>query len=98
VITAGDLTRVYLRGYVDETDLGRVKVGQRVRVTTDTFPNRPYEGKIVFISSQAEFTPKNVQTQKERIKLVYRLKVDLPNPRLELKPGMPADAEILVGL
>ena len=97
VVTAGDLTRVYLRGYVDETDLGRVKVGQRVRVTTDTFPNRPYEGKIVFISSQAEFTPKNVQTQKERIKLVYRLKVDLPNPRLELKPGMPADAEILVG-
>jgi len=97
VVTTGDLTRVYLRGYVDETDLGRVKVGQRVRVTTDTFPNRPYEGKIVFISSQAEFTPKNVQTQKERIKLVYRLKVDLPNPRLELKPGMPADAEILVG-
>jgi HlyD family secretion protein len=96
VITAGDLNRVYLRGYINETDLGRVKVGQKVRITTDTFPGKSYEGQISFIAPQAEFTPKNVQTQKERVKLVYRIKVDIPNPRMELKPGMPADAEILI--
>ena len=96
VITMGDLSRLYLRAYIHETDLGRVKVGQKVRVTTDTFPNKAYEGKITFIASQAEFTPKNVQTQKERVKLVYRIKVDLPNPNMELKPGMPADGEILL--
>jgi HlyD family secretion protein len=96
VITVGDLSRVYLRAYIDETDLGRVKLGQKVRVTTDTFPGKTYEGDITFIASQAEFTPKNVQTQKERVKLVYRIKVDIPNPNRELKPGMPADGEILL--
>jgi HlyD family secretion protein len=96
VITAGDLNRVYLRGYINETDLGRVKVGHKVRITADTFPGKSYEGQISFIAPQAEFTPKNVQTQKERVKLVYRIKVDIPNPRMELKPGMPADAEILI--
>jgi HlyD family secretion protein len=96
VLTLGDLTHLYLRAYINETDLGRVKLGQRVRVTTDTFPNKGYEGTITFIASQAEFTPKNVQTQKERVKLVYRIKVDIPNPNMELKPGMPADGEILI--
>jgi HlyD family secretion protein len=96
VITLADLKNVYLRGYINETDLGRVKVGQRVRVTTDTWPDKVYEGHISFIGSEAEFTPKNVQTQEERVKLVYRIKVDIPNPDLELKPGMPADADILM--
>ena len=96
VITVGDLSRVYLRAYINETDLGRVKLGQKVRVLTDTFPGKAYEGKITFIASQAEFTPKNVQTEKERVKLVYRIKVDIPNPQLELKPGMPADGEIVL--
>ncbi|MBI5603730.1 MAG: efflux RND transporter periplasmic adaptor subunit [Deltaproteobacteria bacterium] len=96
VVTAGDLIRVYLRAYINETDLGRVKLGQKVRLFTDTFPGKAYEGKITFIASQAEFTPKNVQTQKERVKLVYRIKVDIPNPNLELKPGMPADGEIIL--
>ena len=81
---------------MDETDLGRVKLGQKVRIRTDTFPNKAYEGKISFISSEAEFTPKQVQTQKERVKLVYRIKVDVDNPKGELKPGMPADGEILL--
>ncbi len=96
VVTAGDLENVWLRAYINETDLARVKVGQRVRVTTDTFPEKIYEGHVSFISSQAEFTPKTVQTEKERVKLVYRVKVDIANPNMELKPGMPADAEILV--
>ncbi|MCI0453769.1 MAG: efflux RND transporter periplasmic adaptor subunit [Candidatus Dadabacteria bacterium] len=97
IITIGDLENVWLRAYINETDLGRVKVGQRVCVTTDTYPGKVYEGRISFIASEAEFTPKNVQTEKERVKLVYRVKVEIPNPNMELKPGMPADADILVG-
>lgn len=94
IVTIGDLERVWLRGYIDETDLGRVKLGQSVAVTTDTYPDKTYEGVLSFMSSEAEFTPKNVQTDKERVKLVYRVKIDIPNPDFELKPGMPADAEI----
>ena len=85
-----------MRAYINETDLGRVKVGQKVKVTTDTFPGKSYEGHISFLAPQAEFTPKNIQTQKERVKLVYRIKVEIPNPQMELKPGMPADGEILL--
>lgn len=94
VVTVGDLHHVWLRGYVDETDLGRIKVGQAVRVTADTHPDKVYQGRVTFIASEAEFTPRSVQTTKERVKLVYRIKVDIPNPDLELKPGMPADGEI----
>ena len=94
VITVGDLNNPWLRAYIPETELGRVKVGQKARVTTDTWPGKTYEGRISFISPEAEFTPKNVQTEKERVKLVYRIKIVIPNPAMELKPGMPADAEI----
>jgi HlyD family secretion protein len=97
VVTVGDLGNVWLRAYVSETDLGRVKIGQKVQVKTDTYPGKLYDGRVSFIASEAEFTPKNVQTEKERVKLVYRVKIDLKNPHLELKPGMPAEAEILVG-
>jgi HlyD family secretion protein len=97
VITLGDIKNVWLRAYINQTDLGRVKHGQLVHVTTDTYPEKIYKGHISFISSEAEFTPKNVQTQKERVKLVYRVKIDIPNPDMELKPGMPADAEIILG-
>jgi HlyD family secretion protein len=96
IVTVGDLESPWLRAYINETDLGRVKVGQQVRVTTDTYPGKIYEGRISFIASEAEFTPKNVQTEKERVKLVYRIKVEIPNPNMELKPGMPADADILL--
>jgi HlyD family secretion protein len=96
VITVGAMATPWLRAYIPETELGRVKVGQKVRVTTDTWPGKSYDGIVSFISSEAEFTPKNVQTEKERIKLVYRIKVTIPNPAMELKPGMPADGKILV--
>jgi membrane fusion protein YbhG len=96
IVTVGDLESPWLRAYINETDLGRVKVGQQVRVTTDTYPGKIYEGRISFIASEAEFTPKNVQTERERVKLVYRIKVEIPNPNMELKPGMPADADILL--
>ena len=97
VVTVGDLVNVWLRAYIPETELGRVKVGQKARVTTDTYPGKVYEGRIAFIAQEAEFTPKNVQTEKERVKLVYRIKIDITNPAMELKPGMPADAVIETG-
>lgn len=96
VVTIGNLEQVWLRAYINETDLGRVQVGQRVRVTADTYPGKVHPGQLSFIASQAEFTPKNVQTAQERVKLVYRIKVEISNPNMELKPGMPADAEILL--
>jgi HlyD family secretion protein len=96
ILTVGDIDHPWLRGYVNETDLGRVKVGSKARVTTDSYPGKVYNGRITFISSEAEFTPKQIQTQQERVKLVYRVKIELENPHRELKSNMPADAEILL--
>jgi HlyD family secretion protein len=94
VITVADIAHVWVRAYVNDTDLGRIRLGQKLAVRTDTFPGKTYEGTIGFIASEAEFTPKTVQTTKERVKLVFRIKIDLANPNDELKPGMPADATI----
>ncbi|MBN2577619.1 MAG: efflux RND transporter periplasmic adaptor subunit [Pirellulales bacterium] len=97
VVTVGDLENVWLRAYIRETDLGRVKVGQKAMVTVDSFPGRVFPGRVAFIAQEAEFTPKNVQTEKERVKLVYRIKIDINNKDMDLKPGMPADAVIETG-
>jgi len=94
VLTIADLDHVWLRAYVNETDLGRVRWEQDATIRTDTFPDKSYQGRISFISDKAEFTPKSVQTFKERVMLVYRIKIDVENPNHELKPGMPADASI----
>jgi HlyD family secretion protein len=96
IVTLADLDHLWVRVYVPETDLGKVHWGQVVDVRTDTYPTRIYPGRISFISSEAEFTPKSVQTEKERVTLVYRVKVDVENPNRELKPGMPADVGIKV--
>jgi HlyD family secretion protein len=94
VATLADLDHIWLRAYIAETDLGSIHWGQEATVTTDTYPGKLYHGHISFISSNAEFTPKSVQTYKERVTLVYRIKIDIDNPNHELKPGMPADAHI----
>ena len=94
VVTLADLDHIWLRAYIAETDLGRITWGQEANVTTDTFPEKQYHGRISFISSTAEFTPKSVQTTKERVTLVYRIKIDINNSNHELKPGMPADAHL----
>jgi HlyD family secretion protein len=96
VVTVGDIDHPWLRGYVNETDLGKVRIGSKANVTTDSYPGRVYQGRVTFISSEAEFTPKQIQTQQERVKLVYRIKIQLDNPRHELKSNMPADAEIVL--
>lgn len=92
VITVSDLSRVDLKIFVDETEIGKVKPGQQVDVKIDTFPGKIYAGAVSFISPEGEFTPKIIQTKKERVKLVYLVKVSIENPNLELKAGMPADA------
>ncbi|ABD68609.1 secretion protein HlyD [Rhodoferax ferrireducens T118] len=94
VLTLADLDHVWLRAYLNESDLGRVRMGQEVSVSNDSDPNRRYQGRISFISEKAEFTPKSVETHAERVNLVYRIKIDIANPEHELVPGMPADARI----
>ncbi len=96
VVTVGDIDHPWVRGYVDESDLGKVRLGARARVTTDSYPGKVYDGRVTFISSEAEFTPKQIQTQQERVKLVYRIKIEVANPKHELKSNMPADAEIVL--
>jgi HlyD family secretion protein len=95
VVTVGNLNDMWLRAYVEGPELGIVKLNQQAQVTTDTYPGRVYLGHVSFIAAEAEFTPKNVQTEKERTKLVYRIKIQIDNPNQELKRGMPADAVIL---
>ena len=97
VVTIAELGQVWLKAYIAETDLGRIKLGQKVAITTDTYPKKIYNGSIGFIASEAEFTPKNIQTAEERVKLVYRVKIVVDNAERELKPGMPADAIITLG-
>ncbi|MGA2049357.1 MAG: efflux RND transporter periplasmic adaptor subunit [Terracidiphilus sp.] len=94
VVTIADLDHIWLRAYIAETDLGRIHWGQDATITTDTYPEKQYHGRISFIASDAEFTPKSVQTYQERVTLVYRIKIDIDNPNHELKPGMPADAHL----
>lgn len=96
VVTVGDIEHPWVRAYLSERDLGRVKLGMAATVHTDSFPDKTYSGKVTFISSDAEFTPKQIQTEEERTKLVYRIKVEVPNPQRELKSNMPADVEIRV--
>ncbi len=80
--------------YIPETELGKVKQGSKADITVDSFPDKSFKGEVIFISPEAEFTPKNIQTKDERTKLVFAVKIRLNNPKLELKSGMPADAVI----
>ncbi len=96
VFTLGDLGNPWIKVYVKEDKLGLVKLGQKAEVGVDSYPGKKYEGIVTYISSEAEFTPKNVQTQEERVKLVFGIKVSVKNINDELKPGMPADVRILL--
>lgn len=94
VFTIGDLENPWVKVYVKEDRLGQVKLGQKANIKVDSFKDKTYEGTITFISSEAEFTPKNVQTEEERVKLVFGVKIKVKNENGELKPGMPADVKI----
>lgn len=95
LLTLGDLFHPWVKIYIKETDLGKVKLGQKAQVKIDTYPDKVFEGKVTYISSEAEFTPKNIQTKEERVKLVFGIKVSLDNPLQILKPGMPADVILI---
>ena len=92
VMSMADLKNVQLKIFVKETDIAKVKQGQSAQVKVDSQPGRVYEGLVSYISQTAEFTPKIIQTKEERVKYVYLVKIDIPNPDMSLKPGLPADA------
>ena len=92
LITLADLDPVDLTVFVPEPDMGRVFVGQPVRVTVDAFPGQPFDGRVVYVAHEAEFTPKNIQTGEERASTVFAVKIEIPNAEHVLRPGMPADA------
>jgi HlyD family secretion protein len=92
-----DLSQTYVKAYVPEKYIGKVKIGGKVEVLCDSFPDKVFRGKVDFISDQAEFAPKNIQTKEERLKLVFMIKSYLENAEMELKPGMPVDVKISVG-
>jgi HlyD family secretion protein len=96
VVTVADIQNVWLRAYVDERDIGKktIALDSQAEITTDAYPGKVYKGRVGFISSEQEFTPKTVQTDRERVKFVYRVKIYVDNPNRELKPGMPADAKL----
>lgn len=94
VVTLIDPADMWLVIYVPEPAIGYVKIGQEALVTVDSFPGKTFKGRVSEIASQAEFTPKNVQTKEERVDLVFRVKISLPNEDGVLKPGMPADAVV----
>jgi multidrug resistance efflux pump len=94
LLTIANLDEVDLTIYIPEDELNRVYLGQEVGVQVDSFPGQVFTGSVSYISQQAEFTPKNVQTEKERVNMVFAVRVRLPNPEHLLKPGMPADALI----
>jgi HlyD family secretion protein len=95
VLTLMDPQDRWVRIYIREDRIGAVRLGQRAAISTDTYPGRHYQGVVAFIASEAEFTPRNVQTPEERVKLVYAVKVRITgDPGQELKPGMPADVQL----
>ena len=97
IATVIDLTHVWVMTYVSEKNLGKVKLGRQGKVMVDSFPHKEFIGTVTYISPEAEFTPKNIQTKEERVKLVFGVKIEVDNPDQELKPGMPADAVIETG-
>ena len=96
VLTLGDMDNIYFQGYIPESDLAKVKFGMQAYVTTDAYPGKKYPAWVSFINAKAEFTPKTVETYKERVTLVYRCKIRAQNLNYDLKPGMPAEAVILL--
>jgi multidrug resistance efflux pump len=95
ILTLLDPRDLWVRAYVPETDVGRLRVGQPAAITIDAFPDRTFPGTVSEIASEAEFTPKNVQTRQERVNLVFRIKVAVRDGDGVIKPGMPADVDLL---
>jgi HlyD family secretion protein len=98
VLTLVNLADRWVRIYVREDEVGSLQIGQAARITADTYPDRVYQGRVTFIADEAEFTPRNVQTTAERVKLVYRVKIQITgDPSYDLKPGIAADVQLDTG-
>ncbi len=95
IVRVADLSTVWIMIYVSETELGRVRVDGQAEIRVDSFPGRAFSGKVTYVSPQEEFTPKNIQTKDERVRMVFGVKVEAENPDESLKPGMPADVVLL---
>ena len=95
VFSLAETSRPWIRAYINETDLSRVRIGQEAEVRVDGLPDKVFKGRLSFISPKAEFTPKTVETQALRVDLVYRVRVEVDNPEGILKIGMPADVKLL---
>lgn len=93
IVTVGDLDNCYVRVYVPSEDLARIQVGQAVNVYVDAYPGRAIAGTIQEISQQAEYTPRQSITARERANLVFAVKVAVQNQERIVKPGMPADVD-----
>jgi len=91
----GDLQTATLKVFVPEQDVGKITLGQSARVFVDAYPAQIFDGKVTWIASESEFTPRNIQTRDERAQLVFAVKITIPNKSQKLLPGMPADAEIV---
>lgn len=95
VLVVGDISKPWVRIYIKEDKLGMVRLGQKAEVRVDSFPGKTYQGTVTNIANEAEFTPKNVQTHEDRVKLVFAVKVSVENSDGGLKPGMPADVHLI---
>jgi len=95
LLTLADLDTVDLTLYIPEPDVGKIRLGQPAEVTVDSHPGQTFSGQVIWISDEAEFTPKNIQTKEERVNTVFAIKVRITNPDHKLKPGMPADAVLV---
>lgn len=94
LLQISNLSKVEIYVYVAEANLGKIKLGEKAEIKIDTFSEKVYDGKVTYISSEAEFTPKTIQTKDERTKLVFAIKVEAENKDFELKSGLPADVKI----
>ena len=94
VLVIGNPKDVYMHVYFSEEDIGRIQLGQPAKVFIDSFPEKPFTGKVTYFSPKAEFTPKNIQTREERVTLLFEVKITLDAPDGLAKPGLPADCEL----
>jgi len=93
-VVLGDPKDIWIKLYISDQEIGRVSIGQKAKIFIDSAPEHAYAGRVTFVSPQAEFTPKNVQTKEERITQMFAVKVTVNEPNGILKPGMPADCEL----
>jgi len=94
IVTLGDPKDMWVKIYIDEVNIGKIRLGQHAGLRVDSYPEREFSGTVTYISDEAEFTPKNIQTREDRVKLVFAIKVGIDNEAGLLKPGMYADVEL----